>query len=146
MEMSKPHWEQRLVRGFPTGRTSTVTIEVDPSTNHGGMVLLASRLEGIFDALKPRQESDDDPLTGEDTEDLLRLLDHLHRVLGVLTAQEDRVLDALRARGVSSHQAAAAMQVDHKTVLNRWCRIDRAAAEGVNSLAYSENRTAELSD
>lgn len=145
--MGEQHWEQRLVRGFPMGRTSTVTIEVDPNSDHAGMVLLASRLEGLFDALKQRQKADaDDPLSSEATEDLSRLLDHLHRVLGVLTAQEDRVLDALRARGVSSHQAAAAMEVDHKTVLNRWRRIDRAAAAGVNSLAYSENRTAELSD
>lgn len=146
-EQQTPHWEARLSRGFAPGKQSEATVQVDPTLDRAGMVLVAARIEGIYAALAPRaDEGEPDPLTGEDTEDLLRLLDHLHRVIAALTAQEDRVIDVLRQRDVSARRTASAMQVYHRTVLNRYRRIDAGAERGQNSLAYSEDQTAELSD
>ncbi len=146
MSEQTPHWEAKLPRGFLFGQTTPVTVEVDPNADHAGMVTVAARVEALYAALAPREVDGADPLSGEDTGDVLRLLDHLHRVIATLTAQEDRVIDVLRDAGISSHRTAAAMDVDHKTVLNRYVRIDKAAERGQNSLSYSETRAAELSD
>lgn len=140
------HWSSYLVTGFSFDHEEPVTINVNAGTDHGGMVTVASRIKGIYDALKTHQGETraDDKLAHESTEDLLDLLDHVHRVIGDLIAQEDRVIDVLRHQGVASRRVAAAMDVDHKTVLNRHKRIDKAAAHGLNTRGYQEKMEAEL--
>ena len=131
------HWEQRLVRGF--SGPDTVSLDVDPDHDGGAMILLASRIQGLHDALKQRRdpETGADPLAEEEPADLLRLLDHLHRVTTALVNQEDRVIEAL-AGHVSARRIAAAMEVDHKTVANRFKRIERAKVLDVATLALTE--------
>lgn len=132
------HWEQRLVRGF--SGPDTVSLDVDPDRDGGAMILLASRIQGLHDALKQRRdpETGADPLAEEEPADLLRLLDHLHRVTTALVNQEDRVIEALAGHGVSARRIAQAMEVDHKTVANRFKRIERAKVLDVATLALTE--------
>lgn len=137
--MTQTHWSNYLVRGFPTSDEAEVTLRFDPDRTHGGMVLLASRIQGIFDALGPQGgEVDNEPLEAEDTTELLRLLDHLHRVVGVLTAQEDRLLAELERRNVGARTIATHMEVSHQTVRNRIRRRKEAEARGLNSQGWAE--------
>lgn len=127
------HCGDYLVTGFPHGQASTVTLDVDPDSDHGGMIVVASRIKGIYDVLKNGSDS----LTSEDTEDLLRLADHLHRVIQVLTAQEDSLLLELRER-VAARRIATAWDTNHRAVLRRESRVREAHEQGLNSAAYAE--------
>jgi len=137
------HWETYLVEGFH--EPTDVTITVDPNTTQGGMILLASRIRGIFDALSPRRdlETGYDPLVEEDPADLLRLVDHLHRVVSVLINEEDRVIEALREHETPVRRIASAMEVDKTTVSGRLRRIHRARTEGIGTMALTEREADE---
>lgn len=141
------HWSEHLTRYFTLGKPSVVHFFVNPDTDNPSLVTIASRITGIYAALKTRYTDDGhDPLADETPEDLLQLVDHLHRVKNNVTAQEDRVIDALRVNGISARRIAVRMEVDHKTVLNRFARIDRARELGLNTAGLDEHETAEDSD
>lgn len=134
-EIDEAHWERQLPRPLREGEQ--VTITAHPSVD-GAMTVLASRIEALHTALgRPAGATPaEDALAGEDAADLLRLLDHLHRVIGTLIGQEDRLIEVLAAaHGVSLRSIAAAMEVNHRTVAHRRKRIARAAEAGTNTSA-----------
>lgn len=139
--MADQHWSNHLVRGFPMDRESTVEITVNPSVDSPAVVLLASRLSGLVDALRERYRRDGgDPLLNEDPDDLYRLLDHLHRVRMVLQGQEERVLDVANQRGNSLETLKTALEVNSReTVAHRLRRIRRASEHGVTAAALDED-------
>lgn len=134
MNETNRHWSNYLGRGFRYGQTATVELEVNPDADHPAMIVLASRIEALYDALKRGE----DGLVEEDTGDLLRLVDHLHRVIGCLTAMEDDVLIELRAREVPAREIATAMQTNHRYVLRRAERIAQARRQGLNTHGFDE--------
>ncbi|MEU5852511.1 hypothetical protein [Saccharopolyspora shandongensis] len=137
------HWSNYLVRGFPYGEDSTVTLTVDPEKIHPNMLVFASRAQGIFDALSPLFVGEHDPLADEDASELLRLADHLHRVIMHLVAAEDRLLEVLTDKGTSTRTIATALEVAPQTVLNRIKRIAAAGAEGMNTAAWQDKKDAD---
>lgn len=137
------HWGTYLVEALE--EPTDVTITVNPNTTEGGMMLLGQRIRGIFDALSPRRdlETGDDPLVEEDPADLLRLVDHLHRVVSMLSHEEDRVIEALRERETPVRRIASAMEVDKTTVSGRLRRIARARTEDIGTMALTEREADE---
>lgn len=135
------HWSDYLVTGFPTDRDTDVTITVNPDRDSPAVIMLASRLRGLVDALRARQTRDaPDPLAGEHPDDLYYLLDHLHRIRMVLEGQEERVLQLAHERGVSLRTLAAALEVSSpETVRYRLDRIDRANKAGRTAAALDED-------
>jgi hypothetical protein len=136
------HWSDYLVTGLPDDRDTEVTITVDPSRDHSAVVVLASRLRGLVDALRQRALEVDapDPLEREHPDDLYFLLDHLHRVRMVLEAQEERVLRVAHRRGVSLRRLAAALEVSSpSTVSYRLEQIERAARHGLSAAKLDDD-------
>lgn len=137
------HWTNYLVEGFRVGQTSDLTITVDPDTDAPSAVVVASRLRGLYEALKHGREG----LGAEDTDDLLCLADHLHHVIGRLSGMEDEVLLELRDRGVGSRKIASAWdEADHKKVLRRYGRIERAREQGLSSSTLLDIDETEIQD
>lgn len=108
---SNKHWSNHLIRSFPPEGTSTVEIALDASTTRIPVVVVASRITGLIDALGPVREDGTDPLAEEDPGDLLWLLDHLNRTVGALRSQEDRLIGLLREKGVSYARIATVMEM-----------------------------------
>ena len=128
--MTEPqHWSNHLIRGFPPEGMSTVEITLDAGTTRPAMVVVASRITGLVDALGPVREDGTDPLAEEDSGDLLWLLDHLNRVAEALRSQEDRLIGLLRERGVSYARIAAAMEMTAPGVKKRLERLERRGTE-----------------
>lgn len=136
------HWSNYLVTGFPTDQTTDVTITVDPRTDTPAIVMLASRLRGLVDALRPSYErGETDPLLDEHPDDLYYLLDHLHRIRMVLEGQEERVLKAAHERGVSLRTLAAALDINSaEGVRYRLQRIEEASRQGRTAASLDEER------
>ena len=132
------HWSDRLPAFFNYGENNTVTITIDAEHDNHSMVTVAAAIGALYDALKTRQTDDHDPLADEDPGDLLTALDYTHRVIRCLTAQEDRLIGALRDNDISARRIGTHMQVDHKTVLYRLDRIDRLADPVVASTIPSQ--------
>lgn len=138
--MTTPHWSNHLVLGFPTGKTSTVAVDVTPDNTHPAMLVVASRIKGLVDALGPIGSDDEnDPLADETDGDLLWLLDHLHRVVYSLASQEDRLIRVLRDKGVSLARIGGALEMSPPGVKKRVERMERAEAHGMNSAAYVDH-------
>lgn len=138
--MTTPHWSNHLLRAFPIGQTSTVELEINPDETHPALVLLASRVRGLVEALGVRYREDgSDPLADENEADLLWLLDHLHRVVYALSSQEDRVLEVLRGKDVSFARLGSALEMSAPGVKKRIERTQAANAAGMNSAAYIDH-------
>lgn len=134
------HWSEYLVAGFPHETDTDVTITVRPGRDSPAVIVLASRLRGIVDALRAPQSGDRDPLADEDPDDLYYLLDHLHRLRMILEGQEERVLQLAASRGVSLRTLAAALDVrSPETVRYRLDRIARAGQHGRTAAALDED-------
>lgn len=135
------HWSDYLITGFPTGQDTDVTITVNPDQDSAAVILLASRLRGLVDALRAKQRrGQPDPLAGEDPDDLYYLLDHLHRIRMILEGQEERVLQVAHESGVSLRTLAAALEVSSpETVRYRLDRIARANRKGFTAAALDED-------
>ncbi|HLU99529.1 MAG TPA: hypothetical protein VKZ89_22085 [Thermobifida alba] len=139
-EMTTPHWTNHLVNGFTPGKTTAVTVEVNPDETHPGVLLLLSRLPGLVQSLgQPYREDGADPLADEDEADLLWLLDHLHRVVYSLASQEDRLIRVLRDKGVSLARIGSALEMSPPGVKKRVERMERAEARGMHSAAYIDH-------
>ncbi|MER7015335.1 hypothetical protein ABT324_28210 [Saccharopolyspora sp. NPDC000359] len=134
--MNQQHWSNYLVAAFAPTAPTQVTITVDASNDHVGMVLLASRIRGLYDALKNSPES----LENESDADLLHLANHLNRVKGVLTASEDDVLAELHNRGISSRRVANMLDTNHMYIQRRWSKIAEAHAQGLNTQGYEQQQ------
>lgn len=119
MTEPQPHWSNRLIRGFPPEGTAEVSFEIDLQQTRPAMVVVASRITGLIDALGPARENDTDPLAEEDPGDLLWLLDHLNRTTEALRSQEDRLIQLLREQGVSYARIATAMEMTAPGVKKR---------------------------
>lgn len=131
--MSKQHWSDHLVAGIDaTG--GTVEIPVADPAAEGGMTVVARRIRGLHEALKHGRAG----LREDDTEDLLYLADHLHRVINVLVAAEDELLVELRDRKVPSRTIAGRWGTNHRAVLRREARVLAAYEQGKNPAAFSE--------
>jgi hypothetical protein len=136
---TNPHWETLLPAGLVPGRDNTVSVVVNPDTARGSMVVVATRLRALFGALAPRDVDGRDPLAGEDEHDLLRLLDHLHRVRLNLHREEERVLSLLAARGVEIRRIASALETREDIVRTRLLRIELAATRGYSAAGEAED-------
>src|SRR5690606_16826725 len=95
------------------------SFEIDLQQTRPAMVVVASRITGLIDALGPARENDTDPLAEEDPGDLLWLLDHLNRTTEALRSQEDRLIQLLREQGVSYARIATAMEMTAPGVKKR---------------------------
>lgn len=87
------------------------------------MLMLASRLPMFMHYLRTPQTEDGDPLATADPEELLHLLDHLHRV---------RLMLALNGR-VSLRSMASALETNHMAVSRRCQRIREADQQGLSA-------------
>lgn len=134
------HWSDQLPGwlSFDENGETTVSFKVTDKT-HGGMMVVASRIPALMAAYGERSEDDHDPLADEDIAELSRLLDHTHRVVNCLTAQEDRVIKLLQSKGYGSRRIATAMECSHQTVLNRIKRIEAAEETGLNSAGFVDS-------
>ena len=139
------HWSDYLVRSFAPDRDSEVTITINPSRDSAAVVMLASRLAGLVDALRAPNTKDHDPLADEHRWDLIYLLDHLHRIRLVLEGQEERLIRLGRTPDpttgkpkLSLRDIAAALGVSPETVRNRLKRIEQASQLGYTAAALDE--------
>ena len=137
--MSATHWEQLLPSGLPVERESEVRIRVHAGLDPSQVTVVTTRINAILQALRQSSEpGEPDPLVTEDKHDLLRLLDHLHRVIMALRAQEDRVITALRENDTAIAPIAGAMEASTSTVHNRIRRIALAAEQGMSAAGLDE--------
>jgi hypothetical protein len=135
------HWSNYLVTGFRDDQPTDVTITVDPRTDSSAVIMLASRLRGLVDALRtPKRGDAPDPLLTEHPDDLYFLLDHLHRIRMVLEGQEERVLEVAHEKGVSLRTLASALEVSSpSTVEYRLKKIKAANKRGYTAAAIDED-------
>jgi hypothetical protein len=138
--MPDMHWSNQLPGWltFDENGETTVSFKVSNRTQ-GGMMMVASRIAALMDAFGETGDDDHDPLADEEIDDLARLLDHTHRVVNCLVAQEDRVMKVLSSKGYGSRRMATSMECSHQTVLNRLARIEAAEAKGLNSAGFVDS-------
>ena len=136
--MTEQHWGNYLVRGFPADQDTEVTFPVNAENTRPGMVVVASRIAGLMAALGPEDGPDGDPLSTEDSSEIGRLLDHLHRVRLILESQEERLIELLADRGVSLRTIALHLKCSPTTVANRRKRIAEAGERGLSAAGLDE--------
>ena len=132
-ETPDPAWLTKLLsRGFPTDRPEDVTVTVNAGRDNSAMVALASRIPGLYEALRaPQRTGESDPLELEDPDDLYYLLLHLHEARMLLQGQEERVMLACREAGVSMDTMATALGLKRRQNVDYKLRnIDKSGKRG----------------
>lgn len=132
------HWSNFLVRYFPADTDTEVTFPINEAATRGGMTVVASRIAGLMAALGPKDGPDGDPLESEDSSEIGRLLDHLHRVRLCLEEQEERLIKLLADRGVSLRTIALHLECSPTTVSNRLKRIAEASERGLSAAGLDD--------
>lgn len=117
--MTASHWSTGLILFFPPGQSTTLPIEINPDVTRTPMVVVASRIKGLLDALGPTTDDGTDPLADEAPADLLWLLDHLNRTAEALRDQEDRLIGLLREQDVSYARIGTALEMSAPGVKKR---------------------------